>query len=381
MLVKIEIGLYISKHNRQKLMFNQIRSPIMPTIYDIEQMKCNSKNIFSEILDYVSDAAGTTELYDFEKNLFEKLQKLGLSLLENFIASSGTGYDPAHPPVDNDNQPLRYKGTKESPYFSIFGELSIERARYQAGAGSYQYPLDEQLNLPKQKYSYLLQKWLQAGAVETNYQKAVELLNEIFDYHLYPSMPQRIGKTVSSHVDEFNDHVEAPDINTEGSHLGISADGKGIRMLPSERTDKANEHAQTPRLGRGEKHGTKKQATVTVDFSFNPSMRAPEEIVTALLKEQTKIQSEDNSNEKAEDDGRKSRNKHVRASLDGKENAMDYLMERLKKRDPTNTKPIIALLDGEKGQINALEKAFKKHQLQHRLDVTILDIIHVAEYI
>lgn len=352
----------------------------MPTIYDIEQMKCNSKNIFSEIEQYVTDAVGTTELHDFEKNLFERLQQLGLALIKNFIASSGTGYNSEHRSVDENNQPLRYKGTNKVPYFSIFGELGIERARYQTTTGTYYYPLDAQLNLPGKKYSYLLQKWLLSGAVQTNYQKAAELLNEIFDYKLYPSMPQRIGKTVADHVDDFNDHAPAPDATTEGSHLGISADGKGIRMLPSDRTNPTDEQAPSPRLGKGEKPGTKKQSTVTVDFSFNPAARTPEEIVAALLKERPKVQETDESINETKSD-RTARNKHVRATLDGKENAMNYLMQRLKKRDPTNTKPIIALVDGDKSQVSALQKALKKSKLDRRLDVIILDIIHVAEYV
>ena len=352
----------------------------MPEIYDIELMKSNSKKIFSDLLAYAADAVGTTELHDFEKNVFEQLQKLGLALLKNFIANSGTGYDADNPPVDDTNKPLRYKGTTQSPYFSIFGELSIKRARYQTDDGSYYHPLDSQLNLPAQKYSYLLQKWLQASAVQTNYQKAAELLNEIFDHKLYACTSQRIGKKASDHVDEFNDQAPAPSAETEASHLGISADGKGIRMLPSERDNDTQGQTQQPRLGRGEKRGTKKQSTVTVDFSFNPAARTAEEIVASLLKERVKTQTAtDATSDKSP--ARTAQNKHVRATLDGKENAMNYLMQRIKKRDPSNTKPIIALIDGDNSQKRALDKALKKYKLYRRLDATILDIIHVAEYL
>ena len=60
---------------------------------------------------------------------------------------------------------------------------------------------------------------------------------------------------------------------------------------------------------------------------------------------------------------------------------MNYLMERNIKRDPSHTKPIIALIDGDNSQQRALDKALKKYKLHHRLDATILDIIHVAEYV
>ena len=229
----------------------------MPTLHDIESAKSNSKDLFSKLLQFVDDSVGKTELHVIEKNIFEQLQKIGLSLMKNFIAQSGNGYDSASPPMTTDNQRLEYKGAVTSPYFSIFGEVSIERARFLVKPGTYYYPLDVQLNLPKKKYSYLLQKWLQAGAVETNYQKAVELLNDIFDYGLFPSMPQRIGQAVARHVDDFYDQVASPAHSTEGSHLGISADGKGIRLLPSERGDTTSNPSQKVRLGKGEKRGKK----------------------------------------------------------------------------------------------------------------------------
>ena len=353
----------------------------MPTIYDIEALESNNKMLFSKLLRYVSDAVDNTELHEVEKNIFEQLQKLGLCLLETFIARSGTGYDPVNRPVDECGQTLTYKGTVKSTYFSIFGELTIERARYQAEQGGYTFPLDCQLNLPEKKYSYLLQKWLQAAAVETNYQKATELLNDIFDYTLFASMPQRIGTSVSSYVDDFNDQLPAPAPQHEGSHLGLSADGKGIRMRPSERDDKANTHAQQPRLGKGEKRGTKKQSTVTVDFSFTPVRRTPEELVASLLKERIKKKEPETADEGDTSNKRTAQNKHVRATLDGKENAMHYLMKRLIKRNPANRKPIVALLDGDPNLKRTLDKALKKYHLRHRLDAIILDIIHVTEYV
>lgn len=352
----------------------------MATIYDIEAMESNSKMLFSELLQYITDAVDTTELHEVEKNIFEQLQKLGLSLLKNFIARSGTGYQPAHRLVDEFGKTLVYKGTVKSPYFSIFGELIIERARYQAEQGGYSFPLDSQLNLPEKKYSYLLQKWLQAAAVETNYQKATELLNDIFDYTLFASMPQRIGKSVSSHVDDFNAQTPAPDPETEGSHLGISADGKGIRMLPSERENQPDSQAHSPRLGRGKKRGVKKQSTVTVDFSFTPVTRSPEDIVAALLKERIKKPDSQRDDDDSQN-SRRAQNKHLYASLDGKDAAMEYLMQRVIKRDPQNSKPIVVLLDGDPNLRRAFDKANKRYQLGKRVDAIILDIIHVAEYI
>ncbi|MFQ5628660.1 MAG: hypothetical protein ACE5I1_07865 [bacterium] len=113
----------------------------MPTLYEIETMQSNLEGQFSELFEFVDESIGTVELHELEKSLFEKLQKVGLFLLEYFLAKSGTGYKPGNPPVSNDGKPLEYKGPVKSPYFSIFGEVTIERARHSALAGRFRSTL------------------------------------------------------------------------------------------------------------------------------------------------------------------------------------------------------------------------------------------------
>ena len=352
----------------------------MTAIYDIEAMQSNIESQFSRLFEYVDESIDTAELHEVEKFLFQKLQNIGLSMIEYFLACTGTGYEPGHPPVSDDGKPLEYKGPVKSPYFSIFGELTIERARFRTEEGHYYYPLDARLNLPEKKYSYLLQKWLEAGAVETNYQTAVERLNEIFDFCLFPSMPQRVGLEVSQHVTAFYEQLPPPDPASEGSHLAVSADGKGVRMLKSERAAAGQtEDAPKARLGKGEKRGTKKQATVTADFSFDPVARTPHEVVQSLLN--VPRSQEEKELQTAHNQARAGKNKHLSATLTGKEEAMDALIHRLKKRDPGGTKPIVALLDGDPSLRRTLEKALDKYKMRPRVDAIILDIIHVAEYI
>lgn len=351
----------------------------MSTIYEFESMHSNIKDQFSNLLDIVESSLGNEELHNLEKCIFENLQGLGISLLEYFVSKSGTGYEPGQRLSSSDGTALEYKGLVDSPYFSIFGEIRIKRARYKGDAGKYYYPLDEKLNLPEKKYSYLLQKWIQAGAVVTNFKESVKLLNEIFDHSFFASMPQRIGLQVSEHVDDFYAQQAAPCEQTEGSHLGIGADGKGVYLTKSERENKEQNQASKMRLGKGEKRGTKKEAVVTGDFSFNPAARTPEEVVEALFKER----SETDAAKKypGQEKPRYPKNKHLRATLKGKDAAMKSLMERILKRDPSGKKPIVALLDGDSSLETTLKKALKNHHLTHRLDAVILDIIHVTEYL
>ena len=360
----------------------------MPTtIYEKETMLASLDEDFADLKSALYDAVGQEALHAVEEMLFRRLQRLGQALLEWFIAESGTGYQAGNPPLSETGVPLAYKGTVCSPYMSIFGEVAIQRAGYAQADGGYVYPIDAQSNLPDRKYSYLLQKWLQAGACETDFRQAVDRFNEIFDASFFPEVPQRMGLPIAAQVDPFYAQVDTPDPETEGSHLAISADGKGIPMLPSERAESTPSADPKPRLGKGEKRGTKKEATVVVDFSFNPHPRDPEAVVNALMKKQTETERQQAQEERhrlrqeGQSEPRQPRQVHVRATLQSKESAFRYLMERLGKRDPQGEKPLIALVDGKPELETQLRQQLQAYHLEDRLDALILDIIHASEYV
>ena len=227
-------------------------------------------------------------MHEVEHGIFRRLQQLGRIMMERFVAESGTGYTPGRPPCPLSGEPLEYKGIETVDYLSIFGLIGLPRAAYAHPDGGYVYPMDGQWNRPAHKYSYLLLKWLHAVAVEDNYHEAAQRLNDIFDLSLMPNVAHRLGKEVGARVGPYYEQREAPAADTEGSHVGISADGKGVRILRSERGELSRDEAPVkPRLGKGEKPGTKKEAVVTADFTFDPEPRDPEELVRALMKRQT----------------------------------------------------------------------------------------------
>jgi hypothetical protein len=361
---------------------------MMDTIYDREATLGKLKDEFATIMTYLDDAVGHAQIGEVEKDVFRRVHQLGRSLLEAFLAQSGTGYTPERPPCAPDGTALTFKGFVTSPYMSIFGEVTITRAAYAGDGQGYVYPLDAQLNLPEHKYAYLLEKWVLARATETDFREAVELLNEMVEFSLFPSMPQRGCADVAPAVETFYEQCAAPAPESEGSHLVISADGKGVRILKTERQG-ASTPPESPkaRRGKGEKPGIKKHAVVTVDGSFEPGAREPEAIVKALLHEDTPQErhqaqlERQQRREAGEPVPREVCNKHVRATLHGKDAAMRDLMARVLKRDPTGAKPIVALLDGDPALETALTEALTTAHLTDRVEALILDIIHVSEYV
>jgi len=342
---------------------------------------------FEGLKGYILGAVGQEDLHQVEQTLFRRLQRMGLLSLECFVAESGSGYETGHPPLTEEGEPMRYKGTVDSPYFSIFGEISVSRAAYAHPDGGYVYPIDAKLNLPAHKHSYLLVKWLQKSAAQENFREAISGFNEVFDFSFFPELPQRLGGDLAAYVEPFYQQIQAPAPETEGSHIAVSADCKGVRILRSERADAEAEALPKPRLGKGEKPGIKKDAVVITDFSFDPEARDPEEIVKGLLNrftQEEKVQAKQERQRRREEglpDARMPKNKHVFATLGGKAEAFDHLIAHVLKRDPTGQKPLIVLLDGDPHLEDKLIEKLKACGLKDRLDAPILDIIHASEYL
>lgn len=358
----------------------------MLTMYEKESLFESLDETYAEIKAYVDGAVGQEALHDVELNVFRRVLLLGRGFLEAFVERSGTGYEAGNPPRSEAGDPMEYKGTVDSPYVSIFGQIRISRAGYAHPDGGRVYPIDAQLNLPAHKYSYVLAKWLQASSAETDFRSAVTRFNEIFEFSFFPELPQRQGLPIAAYVEPFYDQVAAPPPDTEGSHIALSADGKGVRLLKSER-EEAQEGDTKPRRGKGEKPGIKKDAVVITDFSFDPQARDAQEIVKGLLHEFTKQEKEQAQQERQRrreegiEEPRAPHNKHVFATLDGKEAAFNHLLDHVQKRDPEGQKPLIALLDGDPYLEDRLCEALEARHLDHRLDAVILDIIHASEYL
>jgi len=193
---------------------------------------------------------------------------------------------------------------------------------------------------------------------------------------------------VAAHVRPYYQQREAPAADTEGSHVGISADGKGVRILRRERDElNGDEDVVKARLGKGEKPGTKKEAVVTADFTFDPEPRDPEELVRALMKRQTAEQRDEARRqrrarrEQGLPPSRAALNKHLRATLRGKQKAFGDLMDRVRRRDPAGHKPVVALFDGDGALDDMMQRQLRAHGLSDRLDAVILDIWHASEYV
>jgi len=125
----------------------------------MEETILQAQGELNKVIDFVTREALSLELHCVERELFRILLRLGRILLELFLRSVGTGHVGLTATMENGSV-LRYRRGSPRKYLSIFGEVTIVRAYYLKDGAKGVFPLDAQLNLPKRKYSYLLQKWM-----------------------------------------------------------------------------------------------------------------------------------------------------------------------------------------------------------------------------
>ncbi len=344
--------------------------------------------IFKEIKGFVGKEALGLEIHEVEEHIFRTLLRLGKSLLEESISNHGTGKIEGN--LTSNNHELKYCGTKETTYLSIFGESKFSRAYYWAkGCSGGVHPLDAKLNLPATKYSYFLGNFLNRGVADQTYDEVNENYSKLFGINISKKTQEAIALSAGKEFDEFVRIKEPLDMTLEGEIICIQADCKGIRMVSSEKPDegKNEPNGKSYKKGKGEKDGLRKMAVATGDYSFTPEKRTPEELINALMKDDTgrdKVKEREQRKtlrENGETIPGTPINTQVSATMASKEIAFFELTNRVIQRDPSESKPIVALIDGEKKLETELRLSLETANQGHRLDCVILDVIHMIEYL
>ena len=312
---------------------------------------------FEKMLDFVMGAEARTASADrIERGLFKMLLSLGAKLLSLFFAmrSQACSRDRL---VLQGARKLAYHRESKRDYFSIFGKLAIWRPYfYTKGLGG-QAPLDAALSLGADCYSDLVREVSEYLAVYSVYHKTSDILERLLGLSLST-------RVVAVNLAEDAEDVEAyyaqkapPAPSTEAEILVIQADGKGVPLILAEKpTDKV-------RLGKGEKRGRKKEAVVTGVYTIAPAVRTPEQVVSSFF-DQTAGPLE----------RPKPQNKHLWATLDGKDTALSRLARQVIPRQGSHIQDKVALCDGCEALQSRIAKQFS--------DFTqVLDFIHANEYL
>jgi hypothetical protein len=311
---------------------------------------------FEKMLEYVTGEEARRATADaIERGLFKMLIEMGLKLLTLFFEMRSQ-HASRENLVLSDGELAAYHRDTPRKYVSIFGKLRFVRPYfYRRGKGG-QAPLDAELSLGEDCYSDLVREVHEYLSVHGVYHKASEIIGRLLGLTLSTRALQSNVAEDAADVSNYYDQKPAPMPDSEAEILVLQADGKGVPLiLEKAKPDKV-------RLGKGEKHGRKKEAIVTSLYSIAPALRTPEQVIASYY-DQISLSKP-----------AQPQNKHLWATLDGKDAALSRLAIQVHLRTGQHIRHKIALCDGCPSLQVRLTQYFSDF-------VQILDFIHANEYL
>jgi hypothetical protein len=252
------------------------------------------------------------------------------------------------------------------------GPVVIRRMAYRAAGQGNLYPRDAVLNLPVRRYSWAVQAQAVGFAVESSFEQAGDWLAASTGTRVGKRQMEQITAGAARDAEAFC-AARAPAPPAPGLPLVISVDGKGVAMRPEGRRATRYQHvpgAFEKRLSTGEKRGAKRMAEVGVVFDAMPPRdpRTPELIM----------------GQGSGPDGapagqvRAAGRWYVTDITAGRAVTIARVFDEAARRDPCHERAWVALADGDRHQIAAIEK----EAAQRGITITVLvDFIHVLEYL
>lgn len=330
---------------------------------------------FEEIKSYVMTAACEGRpAHEVELGLWRRVLDVGHQALGLFFCLQGTGDVGDTLTLSDGRSVRRLEGLHERTYQSVFGRFTLRRAVYGSREGQKIdfVPLDTRLQLPESEFSYLLQDWDQALAVENPYNKVNDVLEKILGVSQSVDSLERMNRQMAEAVEPFQESQPVPPPKEEGAILVVSADGKGVPIRRQRDAPAIVDHDRK----RGPKPGRKKQAVVGAVYTVAPHPRTPQDIVEALFRQPHQGVPQTSPARPAP------QHKHVRARLSQQgdkdeakatQTIFSWLSEEARKRNPTGDKPLVILLDGQKSLWRASEDF-----LLDAPRVEILELLHAT---
>jgi hypothetical protein len=309
-----------------------------------------------------------TAVHEVERGLWKQLLELGRRLLGTFFAQSGTGDLGPTLTLPNGDTVCRLEEVHSRPYVSIFGKFQLPRTVYgsREGQAIAFVPLDNRLQLPAQAFSYLLQDWDQALAVEQAFGQVNVTIARMLGFEQSVDSLETTNRHLAQDVTVFREQQPAPAPATEGEIFVASTDGKGVVIRGQGTPGVCGGHRS-----KGQKANQKRMAIVGTVYSVAAHVRTPEEVVAALFRD-PEVQRRPRP---------QPHNKRVCAHLpqDGNEPlaAVDivypWLHEELLQRNPNGLRTTVYLHDGQE----ALWDARHRH-LPNERAIDILELLHVT---
>lgn len=339
---------------------------------------------FAEIVTKLrSQEMGEMDLSDLEKKLAADGHKLMRDLVQGHLDLRSLG-EVEGPVGGADGVERRDVHHRSRQVETLFGTVTVDRARFHATGHGGLAPLDGELNLPPERASLGVRRRVARLVTKMSFDDVAEELAETTGARVGKRQIEEMVEASAQDFDAFYEDrraraEEARELvapaDGQDSLLILTMDGKGIPMRPDslrEQTRKAAEQAQPKldkRRAKGERAHRKRMAAVAALYSVAPFVRTPEDIIKGLALKPGEV----GPRRPAPVD------KRVWASVAHPSEAVaTELFAEALHRQAQQARRWVVLVDGNEAQLTNLLALGDLHGV--KLTV-IIDVIHVIEYL
>lgn len=317
-----------------------------------------------------SAAREGTAAHDVEQGIWRQVLAIGRETMGLFFQLVGDGDMGKEVTLPDGRSVKRLPKPHSRPYQSIFGAFDLPRVVYGTREGQEieLVPVDQRLQLPESKFSYVLQDWDQRLTVESPYTETNAILQKILGFSQSVDSLERMNRKMAQPVVDYWDSLEPPPASEEGELMVVSADGKGVPMRRGASGLPIEDHQSS----NGPKAGAKKIALVGATYTVDRFERTPQAVVDSLFRQPGVSVARDRP---------KPRHKRVRASLardeagttqPAMEEIFGWMALEEAQRNSLEEKPLVLLMDGQTTLWEAGETYLPAHAIQ------IVDLLHVT---
>jgi hypothetical protein len=333
-------------------------------------------NEFAEIMAFVQTSfhEGRTA-HEVESGVWQRIRKLGRSIFGAWLELFGDGDAGNRMVLEDGREVRRLDALHRREIRNVFGLFELNRAVYATREGRKieAVPLDERLQLPQGKNSYLLQDWDQALAVQMPFDTVSATLARILGFTQSVHTLERNQREMATVTEEFWTDRPSPPAQQEGAILVCTADGKGV---PIRGGSQAPAGVEPPSTG-GVRPGSKKMALLGAVYTVDPFVRTPEQVLEALFQETPACQPP-----RPRPCGKYVRAALQRDDIDSTEPQIQtifgWMAEQARRRKPDGKKELVLLMDGQESLWNAAWMYLP----ETLAEVTeILDLLHAIGYL
>ena len=309
-----------------------------------------------------------------EELLSTRGRELMRKLLQAHIDKRGPG-EAAAPVQGVDGVERDRPRIHERALGSIFGGVDVKRLGYRADGVDSLHPLDAELNLPVESYSFGVRRLVAVEASKASFDETVASLKQHTGTPVPKRQVEQLVARAAQDFDRFYEERRPREGEKSAGILVITADGKGVVMWREDLREATRKKAQRrrrklgQRLTKGEKKNAKRMATVAAVYTVAPFARTAEQVVRGLAG-----QSDPDAPKRPRPE-----NKRVWASLvKPADEVLEQAFAEAESRDLDRRKKWVALVDGNEDQLHTLHLLAAARDLNLTI---ILDLIHVCEYL